>query len=267
MERFNIGRRALESHNVPTWGLGAVLLGWMAACTAIGVALGAPDHMTWLAVLGVGFIVGGAALYLNLPGHVLVGADGVFVDRRDDVRFVRYGEIAEVVPHVAALPGKSYVGVALELVDGDRLVLPIGDGRTSAARAAQLGERIRAQLAAHRERSGEEVSGAALRRGQRAPEAWLERLRSVGEGANANAREAPVATDKLWRIVENPGADPILRGGAAAALSAHEGSDERLRIVLDDTAEPHLRIALEACIERDERALVEALDVLEERAR
>lgn len=264
LETIKIGRRALQSHAVPTWGLAGVLLAYMALCTIVGVAFHLHAVMIWPALIGMFTIIGAAALYLNLKGEVQLGADGIHVDRRDDRRYVPYSDVLDVSPHHAAMPGKTYVGVALDLAGGERFILPIGDTNVGGgARMHHLMDRINARRDEHSERSSSDVTEDALARGDRTPDAWIQRLHNVGEGANANAREAPVDTDKLWRIVENPSADPIARGGAATALTMQDGSADRLRIVLDETAEPRLRVALECALEGDDAALAEALSDLE----
>jgi hypothetical protein len=192
------------------------------------------------------------------------GREGVYVDRRDDRRHIPFAAIEEVVPYVDHSGGKTFVGASIVLRDGERFVVPIGqDHFGGSGRAHQLVERMRAALAAYR--SGAPVDGGeALQRAGRDARAWLSRLRRIEAGANASAREAPVAPERLWRVLESPSAPPETRAGAAAALAGALDDDgrRRLRVVLDDTAHPRLRVALESALDGDDDALAEALDEL-----
>jgi hypothetical protein len=95
---------------------------------------------------------------------------------------------------------------------------------------------------------------------------WITTLRSIGTGANAAHRIAPVAPERLWRIVEDPSARAVARAAAAVALGARIDDEGRARLkaAADATAAPKLRIALFAAADSAEEAeLEEALRDLE----
>jgi hypothetical protein len=128
-------------------------------------------------------------------------------------------------------------------------------------------ERIREAFEAHG-RGDVTLAAAALRRGTRDVAAWIRALQAIGSGASADHRTAPVPPDQLWRIVEDPHAEPGARAGAAVVLrgSLDEAGRSRLLAAAGATAQPRVRIALEAAGEGDEAALAEALAAVEEEA-
>jgi hypothetical protein len=96
--------------------------------------------------------------------------------------------------------------------------------------------------------------------------AWIRELRHLGTGASAAHRSAPVLPERLWRVVEDPSADPSARAGAAVAV-ALEADDEgraRLRAAARATAAPKLRVAIEAAAGGREDELAQALEAIED---
>ena len=113
-------------------------------------------------------------------------------------------------------------------------------------------------------RGGESPEAAKLSRGDRTPAEWLLGLRRLGSGAEAGPRNAAIASDTLWRIVENAGSKPSVRAAAAVALDLDESERARLRSIAAGTTAPKLRIALNAVSgDGDEAAIAEALAELE----
>jgi hypothetical protein len=74
------------------------------------------------------------------------------------------------------------------------------------------------------------------------------------------SRESPPTHDELARIVDDAHADAEHRAAAAVALAA-TGDDgkSRLRLARDATADPGSRVAIDAAISDDDRALADAL--------
>jgi hypothetical protein len=271
-ERIKIARGAVSRMGPVLRNFLLVLVAWMLTTFWVLPAL---HVLRGGAVFGVGMggllaLVAGLIVFANLPGHVEIGADGLFVNFRDSSRYIRFDTLAGVHAYTEHTMGKTFVGATLRLHDGTEVKIPIGEDHFGGTKkAASLSARLDEALRAHRARAAGEHA-ALLERGERSPEEWLGRLRSIGEGANASTREAPIDPDRLWRIVEDPMATAATRAGAAAALSQHltEPDRQRLRVAAEATAAPKLRIALEsaAAPETDDAALTAALAEVEEDA-
>jgi hypothetical protein len=203
---------------------------------------------------------------MSLPTRVVVGADGVLVSWFWRRRFLRYAEVKAVRPYGSG----SEQGVALWPVEGSPLKLPIKVQLTQELNDQQTNlvtQRIQQAIAGHAQQRHE---GAVQlpEQGNRPPREWIRQLRAAGSGANADHRTAPVAPEELFRIVEDPGAEPLAR--ASAAVAASGGLDDagraRLRIAAHATAAPEVRSLLELAAEgAEEDDLARALDRLRAR--
>jgi hypothetical protein len=199
------------------------------------------------------------ALQVLLPQWVEVGSDGLVLRSLGRRRFVRFDRIRAVMP--------TSLGVELQLDDGreleirltqtangattkvERLVSAIEEGRTAFAKLA---------------RSEEE---ALLARGGRDLDTWLREMRAIGDESGGGYRALAVPPERLWEIVRNPSADPSAREGAAVALRAALDEDGKrvLAEVIETTASPRLRVALEAVAKvEDESELRGAIARLDE---
>lgn len=201
-------------------------------------------------------------VFMNLPGKVDIGSDGIFVDLRDKKRFVPFSDIVEASVYRENAMGKRFVGVALAMRSGEPMKLPIGEdqfgaGDRAAALSAALTEAIKAF-----QRNAAPDDAALLLRGDRSVAAWANDLRRIGEGANAGPRDAPIDPDRLLRIAESPAATAEARAGAAIALRAKLDAEgkKRLRIAAESTVSPDLADALSAAAEGDDEAVETALD-------
>lgn len=263
-QRFKIGRGTLADFRSLIVKLLAGVTLWLAAFFVLIPTL-LPVMKGWFLVLGPGGLLAmvlALIVYLNLPGWLHVGTDGVWIDSRGSRQYVPFADIDDAPPYAEDVMGKRMIGVALALRSGVSIKVPIGEDQFGAdKRVAELSAGIRAALETFR-RSSTEDDAASLEPRDRSAEAWLARLRSFGEGANAGPREAPIPVDRLWRIVEDPHAIPAVRAGAAVALARGLDAEgkQRLRVVAGSTAAPHLRIALEAAAEDDEDAVSAALN-------
>jgi hypothetical protein len=241
--------------------VGVIGLGWIffAMIAALSLKLD-PDLATkaWLAVVGLALTAWMVAV--SRSTRVIVGADGLFVRWLWSTRFVPLRELREVQPYTT-----WYVqGVGLELASGARVHLPIRAKYTEALTSQEIdrvGHRIQQALDLFRKRqSADEVR--LPERGGRDDLAWIRALRAAGSGAASDHRTAPTPPDALWRIVEDPAVEPLGRAAAAIALSAELDAPgkERLRRMIEVTAEPDFRGLLEATAEEaDEERLSRAL--------
>lgn len=262
--RFKIARGTLANYRSLVMKLLAGVAIWLVAFFVLAPVL-APLMKGWFIALGPGGLLAmvlGLIVYLNLPGWIHLGTDGVLIDWRGDRQYVPFADIEDAPPYSEDVMGKKMIGVALALRSGASIKVPVGEDQFGAdKRVEELSTRIRAALDAYR-RCTTEDDAASLEPGSRSTAAWLARLRGFGEGANAGPREAPIPVDRLWRIVEDPHATPPVRAGAAVALARSLDAEgkHRLRVVASDTAAPHLRIALDAAASDDDDAVSAALN-------
>jgi hypothetical protein len=265
VERFRVARGEVSRIGsimkvfailVAAWiGLGVVLLG---ALHLPAVSLAA----------GLGAMVVPLLIYLNLPGWVDVGTDGLLLDLRGPKRYVPFSELEGATLFRKSAGGKCFVGVALALTSGAPIEIPLGEDQFGAGdRADVLARSIAAALNRYRQAGGADHA-AALERGDATAAAWVTKLRTIGEGANAGPRAAPVPADVLLRIVEDPQASAPARASAAVALAKNADADGRARIAAAGaaTASPRLRIALEAATGDDDAAIATALEEVDREA-
>lgn len=216
-------------------------IGAMASSVSIFGKQAAPYAVALLPML-MTFV---AAVMIN-PTKVEVGADGILTHWFGQKRWFSYADLEFVAPYEDAKMGKVYIGVELGLRSGERVKLSTGQKRWGDENQALILERISEAIETYK--SGMSVSDASiLGRNGRAPEDWITALKRVGAGANADMRTAPVALDRLWKLVEDASATAVARVGAAIALSPHidERERKRIRVAAESTASPKLRVALE----------------------
>ncbi len=181
-----------------------------------------------------------------VSGKVLVGADGFLLDWFGRRRFVPYRDVTEILLSVRAVHVVLASGEELQLLvpmrhyadsgERDALHLALSD-RKAVVDAARDGRDARVDA------SAEEAVG----RGERSVRAWLESVRTVNELGSATYRVASLPTSALWRIVEDPGAEPSARVGAAVALRStlDEAGRERVRVAAEGSTSPWVRVALD----------------------
>jgi hypothetical protein len=197
---------------------------------------------------------------LLVPGNrlrttFLVGADGVVVQGHG-IGFIPYDKIASV-----AIDSE---GGVLRLRSGEEIRY-IGFGLTPGA----ITERIREGLEAHRRADAPASAQALVARSGRPAKEWLSALRALAE-SKGDYRSMAVPDDALWTLAEDHSAEPTARTGAAIVLRQRLGEPGRARIeaTAAASAEPRIRIALEAAAKGESEGLEEALEQWEpERAR
>lgn len=185
----------------------------------------------------------------NWPTRILVGADGVLV-KLAPLGFIPYADIERVE---ATATGGAIVRRSGGVVRWAAL------GITAAA----IRERVEEGLAAHRTAAAHADPLALVARSGRSARAWLDALRGLVN--DRDYRDGAVPDEALWKIAEDPTAEPTSRAGAAVILKARGGDGARVRIeaAAKATAQPRMRVALEAVAEDDEH-LERALENCEE---
>lgn len=196
-----------------------------------------------------------------IPSRIDVGADGVLVRWLHKRRFIPTRDIESVEMFDRAFGRGRTRGALLKLPLGERYDIAVF-GHT-VADAAELVERIEEAVHAHRAHASGDTT-AALARGRMPVRVWIRSLRTIGTGANATHRVAPVPHDRLWEILEDPGASASDRAAAATALSSSDEPDARarVRVAADAIAEPCLRVAIAAAAEGDDAELASAMTEL-----
>lgn len=220
-----------------------------------------------IGLMSVGFAVTG----LLTRTHLHIGADGIVIRWFRTERFIPYDAIENIESYEEKrFQRRRWAGVHLLLESGETITLPIASaGQVGGPRVRLVTNRLQEAFADH-QRGARAAVEARLMRGEQQMHAWVRSLRRAGAGAGANHRIAPVPTDRLLEVVEDPHADPIMRANAAIALGAdteHAEIRSRVRVAAQATAAPRLRVALEKAVENeDEAALAEALAAVEAEA-
>lgn len=193
--------------------------------------------MTIAVVVGLYALLGLPTL---LPRRVLIGEDGVLLRWAGQKRFVPFAGV------LAAR--EAPLGIELDLADGETLEIRLGHRPDAQSRQrqemlARIDDGMRAQRAI--QPADDE---ALLARGRRPLDAWIAESDALGRDATAGYRTVAMPRERLWAVLENPGAEASAREGAAIALRAQLADDERERLarVVQRSASPRLRVTLEA---------------------
>ncbi|MDF2697980.1 MAG: uncharacterized protein K0S65_6363, partial [Labilithrix sp.] len=197
-------------------------------------------HMPGWSILVVMGLYGVIALPMVLPQKVAVGEDGILLRWASRRRFVPFALLRDA--------RATALGVELELDDEHAIEIRLTHrADAESARRAEMLERIEEGLAQHRALAPAEDE-ALLVRGDRALEAWVEEMNILGTADAYGYRTIAIPRERLWAVLENPGADPSARQGAAIALRARLDDDERDRLLSigQKSASPRLRVALDA---------------------
>lgn len=224
-----------------------VVLDWLGArTTPLALAFGLVGG-----VLGVaGAYVAGDRLNervrrLRAPiGSVAVGADGIRWRRLGKTAFVGWAEVRDIEQRAGE--------VALQVAGRAATVLRVREAGALATAARDALQRYREaaqpDTIAALELAGDDVSD------------WLGRARKLLEGGSY--RDANVGEEHLVRVATDPRAAVAQRIGSAAALSnASEDARTRVRVAIEETANPVLANALEDALDgrEDERAMRSAV--------
>ena len=199
-------------------------------------------------IAGLAAMIVPLLVYMNMPGHVDLGKDGMLVDLRGPKRFIRFDDVEDARTFRSHASGKTFVSIKVNLASSAPLELPFGEDQLGVSdRAERLAAAITQAVEANRA-AGDGAYSAALERGGATAAAWVARLRRITASADAGPRDAPVPQDTLLRIVEDPRAAAVARASAAVALGRELDATARARVdaATAATAAPKLRIALEA---------------------
>ena len=197
-------------------------------------------HMPGWTVLIVLGLYGVIALPMVLPQKIAIGEDGILLRWAGQRRFVPFGLLREA----RATP----LGVQLELEDAREIEVRLTHrADAEAARRIAILERIDQGLTRHRALAPAEDE-ALLTRGERNLDAWIDEMNILGTADAYGYRMIAIPRERLWAVLENPGADPSARQGAALALRARLDDEERERLVSigQKSASPRLRVAIDA---------------------
>jgi hypothetical protein len=260
------------------WFLVRALILSLCVVSAIagGWVVGVVERGAPIAIAGVlALFVAALTIVMRLPSTVTVGADGVLIRGPRTRVFHPLSEIerAEVVEASSTSSVLVPIFVRLHLTQGrtrDVVAAQWGgftdriDARARAkAEASRLAERVNEAIAA---RAGESraTRARALARDSRPIATWIAALRAA-TARTQTFREEGLSVDELFEVVEDARATHEQRAAAAIALGPHldDAGRARVRVAAETTAVPKLRVALEASLEEDDRALGEAFEALE----
>lgn len=230
--------------------LGGLVLPLIGITAAFGVfASHAEAHARAISALVLAAVLLVFALLVRalVPARVVIGTDGIAVERMFGRTFIPYSQLTEVASRRGA--------VVLQLRGGSSLALPTGPryagSRTRADESPHtaLLNRIEEARAAGRSRSIESACAADLDRAGRSLEAWRQHLR--GLVVSESYRRASVGREEIAAVLEDASAPPQRRIAAALVLAHGDDAASKLRIadVVRTCADENLRAALEAAAE------------------
>lgn len=217
---------------------GALLL-WMASWVAV----------PWL------------AMRLSRPTAVVIGAEGIRIERGVRSTSIAYDDIADI----------NQTSNGIEIALASRKVVTVGNGWTEVDHnGPAIVHRVRKVLDARRRGSLPATKLALLARDRRPLAAWRESLRALTE-AGGGYRGVTVTTEDLAGVLESEAATAEQKLAAALALASasREEAEEKVRIAADRATSDKVRIALESIASGDgeDEALEEALAELEPKER
>jgi hypothetical protein len=182
-----------------------------------------------------------------IPRQVVVGTDGIAVERIFGRTFVAHARVTEVVSTAGA--------VVLQIRGARPLWLPTGSRYSSARTRADesphsaLLNRIEEARAAGRAGSSRDARVSGLERAGRSLDAWREHLRGLTQ--TASYRRAGVVNEEIAAVLEDAGAPPLRRVAAAVALApvGDAAIKHRIASVVRSCADDRLRVALQAAVD------------------
>jgi len=238
--------------------MGQIGIGLLWAAMIIPLRLGIANVVTFaMAILALL-----ALPLLFIPSRIEVADDGVFLRWLVFSRFVPYARMANVWYEPGVPRGFFRRGESARLTvygkDGPQLTISSRAGSPDLQRAAQA---IDAGMASYHA-SGQPApfDSARLARGGAKAADWLSRIRALAR-MPASYRESPPSREELARILGDPRASEEQRAAAAVGLAAlgDEGKTH-LRVARETTADPKLRVAIDAAVADDDEAIAAALD-------
>jgi hypothetical protein len=189
-----------------------------------------------------------------LPGRADIGADGFLFRWLGVRRYIRARDVSRIV--AVAKPS----GVRIDSKNGSSLTIPMAP--VGGPKPESFADQLRAAMKEAHTENVEEVLLADRAAGVRD---WVRRLRALA--TDGSFRSMALSAERLWEVIENPGARPEARFAAAVALGPLLDADgrARIRIATQAIAAPHLRVAVEAAVaeEPDSAELERLLKLVE----
>ena len=186
---------------------------------------------------------------------VTIGEEGIALERFSLLarrRLLRYDAIksiraAATLVHIEPREGWT---VSVELPTSDDAALFI--------------ERVQDRQVNRQDALADANIAATLARGTRGKEEWLEAVRAQSTGSGDAYRRVAIDDDRLFAVLEDPGAPPDARIAAGLALRTRAGDVKvrvaevarRVRVAASATALPDLRDALAVVADEDDAAEV-----------
>jgi hypothetical protein len=169
------------------------------------------------------------------PAKLIVGAEGIVIERAVRDEFVPFGSLASVT--------MEHNSVTLIRDDGARVRARAR--HLSDVQQSELKARIDAAILAFRRGENAAESLSQLDRAGRPIAAWRAALGALLE-QQASYRETPLTREQLLAVLESPAAPAERRLAAAVSLSAAGDAEiaAKIRIAADACARPGVRIAL-----------------------
>jgi hypothetical protein len=242
---------------------GLLLLGFPLLFFALGLLLES-SPVLWASGVKVLMVLFFATVAASMvPSRIHIGADGVLIRWLGQRKFLPLAEIRTVEQSTGGWGKQRQVGVLFTMRDGTEVWVPIGNSQWRSEAAASLIERVHEAMETHAHGSVEAAAALLVRR-DRDVHTWIQELRAIGAGANADLRTAPMNPEHLWRIVESHTVPPEARAAAAVALGPRldEEGRQRLRVAVEAVADERLRVAVNVAARSDaeeDAALEEAL--------
>jgi len=200
-----------------------------------------------------------SALFASfIPTRVRAGSDGLLLQWARTERFIAFRDVARVDQYEEKANGFMANGVRLTLRDGSYKNI-MGRSRDECEElVATIGRAWSQHAAWAKQIASVDVS---LERGAQSLSEWVRNLRTMADGA---PRAASIPRDQLFRIAENPATPPTQRIAASIAAASENREDVKARIsrLAVATANPRLRVALEALANNDDTELENSLETL-----
>lgn len=232
--------------------LGSVVLPIVGIVAAAALFAGSPEAgVRATAALIFGWTSLALALLARalIPAQVVIGTDGITVERILGRVFVPYSQVKQVISARGA--------VVIELREGRARRLPTGARYGGTPRRAEealhtaLLTRIHHAMAAGRLGASRDARDGDLDRAGRSFDAWRRHLR--GLTADASYRRVALAEEALAAVLEDASAPRERRVAAALALAPSKSAALALRIhdAARASADEGLRRALQAAVDDD----------------
>jgi hypothetical protein len=247
--------------------LGSVVLPIVGIFAAMALFAGSPDlgaRATATLILGLTALAFALLVRALIPPQVLIGTDGITVERILGRVFIPYDQVTQVSSALGA--------VVLEIRGARSRRLPTGARYGGSPRRAEesfhtaLLTRIHHAMAAGRLGSSRDGRAGELDRAGRSFDAWRQHLR--GLTSDASYRRLGIASEAIAAVLEDASAPPERRVAAALALAPVGDAALELRIqdVVRASADEGLRAALQAAVD-DELTEAELSPLLRRKVR